>query len=73
MNEDDFSFQMAFKNWIQCIESHVNCMARETNTFTEILKDTKLSEKTKNEIASTIGDSLASIENISETMKRFVE
>lgn len=73
MNEDDFRFQMGLKNWTQCIESHVNCMARETNAFIEILKETKLSNNTKNEIASTIGDSLASIESISEAMKRFVE
>lgn len=73
INEDDFRFQNAFKDWAECIGSHGKCMIRETERFVEILACIKVSDKTKNEIASTIGDLQADIDLITKTIDKIIK
>ena len=72
-NLEDWKFREILENWAQCIESHQRYIFQETARFVEVLKQRKLSGKTKNEIAIVIKGLQATVKSISKVIGKYIE
>jgi len=70
---EDWKFRDVFENWAQSIESHQRCIFEDSANFVEVLKQTKLSAKTKNEIAIVLKGLQATVKSISKVVGKYIE
>lgn len=70
---EDWEFRGIFENWAQTVESHQRYIFEETVRFVEVLKQRKLTAKTKNEIMIVIKGLKATVKSISKVVGKYIE
>ena len=71
-DSEDMEFRIAFNHWAEQIENHQYHIFMETAKIVELLKQKKVSAKTKNEMFIVIKGLLATIKSISKVMSRYI-
>ena len=72
-NLEDWKFREILENWAQSIETHQRYIFEESARFVEVLKQKKLSGKTKNEIAIVIKGLQATVKSVSKVVGKYIE
>ena len=72
-DSEDRRFREILKDWAQAIESHQRYIFEETARFVEVLKQGRLSAKTKNEIAIVIKGLQATLKSVSKVVGKYIE
>jgi len=70
---ENWKFRDIFENWAHSIESHQRCIFEDSANFVEVLKQRKLSAKTKNEIAIILKGLQATVKSISKVVGKYIE
>jgi len=70
---EDWKFRDIFENWAQSIEINQRYIFQETARFVEVLKQKKLSARTKNEITIVIKGLQATVKSISKVVGKYIE
>ena len=63
---EDWQARVLVENWAQSVERHQRCMFEDTVRFVEVLKQRKLTARTKNDIAIVIKGLQATVKSISK-------
>jgi hypothetical protein len=66
-------FRAVFRNWAEQIERHQRQIFLETAKFVEMLKQKKVSAKTKNEILIVVKGLQATVKSISKVVTKYTE
>jgi len=66
-------FREILKDWAQAIETHQRYIFEESARFVEVLKQRRLSAKTKNEIAIVIKGLQATVKSVSKVVGKYIE
>ena len=69
----DMEFRAVFKNWAEQIEDHQHQIFLETAKFVEMLKQRKVSAKTKNEIIIILKGLQATVKSVSKVLTKYTE
>jgi hypothetical protein len=72
-NSDDMEFRFAFKHWAEQIDYHQYQIFVETAKIVELLKQKKVSAKTKNEMIIILKGLQATVKSISKVLSRYIE
>ena len=72
-NVEDWKFRDFLESWAKCIESQQRYIFQETVKFVEVLKQRKLSGKTKNEIAIVIKGLQATVKSVTKVVGKYIE
>ena len=70
---EDMEFRSAFKKWAEQIENHQHQIFLETAKLVEMLKQRKVSAKTKNEIIIILKGLQATVKSISKVLTKYIE
>jgi len=74
MNDSkDVEFRDAFKHWAEQIENHQYHIFMETAKIVDLLKQKKVSAKTKNEMIIVVKGLQATVKSISKVLSRYIE
>ena len=66
-------FREILKDWAQAIETHQRYIFEESARFVEVLRQRRLSAKTKNEIAIVIKGLQATVKSVSKVVGKYIE
>ena len=69
----DMEFRDAFKHWAEQIDYHQYQIFVETAKIVELLKQKKVSAKTKNEMIIILKGLQATVKSISKVLSRYIE
>jgi hypothetical protein len=70
---EDAEFRYAFKNWAEQIDFHQYQIFVETAKIVDLMKQKKVSAKTKNEMMIMIKGLQATVKSISKVLSRYIE
>ncbi|MCK4885328.1 hypothetical protein KAS24_04575 [Candidatus Bathyarchaeota archaeon] len=70
---EDMEFIDAFKNWAEQIENHQRNIFMETAKIVDLLKQKKVSAKTKNEMIIVVKGLQATVKSVSKVLSRYIE
>ena len=70
---ENTEFRTVFRNWAEQIESHQRLIFLETAKFVEMLKQRKVSAKTKNEMIIIIKGLQATVKSVSKVLTKYIE
>ena len=70
---EDREFRVVFKNWAEQIENHQHQIFLETAKLVEMLKQRKVSAKTKNEIIIILKGLQATVKSVSKVLAKHIE
>lgn len=70
---EDREFRTVFKNWAEQIESHQRQIFLETAKLVKMMKEKKLSAKTKNEVIIILKGLQATVKSVSKVLTKYVE
>ncbi len=70
---EDMEFRDAFKRWAEQIDSHQYQIFVETAKIVDLLKQKKVSAKTKNEMIIVVKGLQATVKSVSNVLSRYIE
>ena len=70
---EDMEFRTVFRNWAEQIENHQHQIFLETAQLVEMLKQRKVSAKTKNEIIIILKGLQATVKSVSKVLTKYIE
>lgn len=70
---EDREFRTVFKNWAEQIESHQRQIFLETAKLVKMMKEKKLSAKTKNEVIIILKGLQATVKSVSKVLTKYIE
>jgi hypothetical protein len=70
---EDMEFRTVFKNWAEKIESHQHQIFLETAKLVEMLKQKKVSAKTKNEMIIILKGLQATVKSVSKVLTKYID
>jgi hypothetical protein len=70
---EDVEFRHAFKHWAEQVENHQYQIFLETAKLVELLKQKKVSAKTKNEIIIVLKGLQATVKSVSKVLKKYTQ
>ncbi len=73
MSNLDWEFREIFENWAHSIETHQRCIFEESVKFVEVLKQRRLTAKSKNEITIIIKGLQATVKSVSKVISKYTE
>ncbi len=73
MSNLDWEFREIFENWAHSIETHQRCIFEESVKFVEVLKQRRLTAKSKNEITIIIKGLQATVKSVSKVIRKYTE
>ena len=74
MNDsEDIEFRNAYKHWAEQIDSHHYQIFVETAKIVDLLKQKKVSAKTKNEMIIVVKGLQATVKSVSKVLSRYIE
>ena len=74
MNDsEDVKFRDAFKHWAEQIDSHQYQIFVETAKIVDLLRQKKVSAKTKNEMIIVVKGLQATVKSVSKVLSRYIE
>ena len=74
MNDsDDLEFRDAFKHWAEQMDIHQYQIFVETAKIVDLLKQKKVSAKTKNEMIIVVKGLQATVKSISKVLSRYIQ
>jgi hypothetical protein len=72
-DSEDVEFRDAFKHWTEQIDYHQYQIFLETAKIVDLLKQKKVSAKTKNEMIIVVKGLQATVKSISKVLSRYIE
>ena len=72
-NLEDIEVRALFKNWAEQIESHQHQIFLETAKLVDMLKQRKVSAKTKNEIRIILKGLQATVKSVSKVLTKYTQ
>jgi F0F1-type ATP synthase alpha subunit len=72
-DSEDMEFRDAFKHWAEQIDSHQYKIFVETAKIVELLKQKKVSAKTKNEMIIILKGLQATVKSVSKVLSKYIE
>ncbi len=72
-DSEDMEFRDAFKHWAEQIDYHQYQIFVETAKIVELLKQKKVSAKTKNEMIIVVKGLQATVKSISKVLSRYIQ
>ena len=74
MNDsEDIEFRNAYKHWAEQIDSHQYQIFVETAKIVDLLKQKKVSAKTKNEMIIVVKGLQATVKSVSKVLSRYIK
>jgi hypothetical protein len=73
IDSEDMEFRDAFKHWVEQIDYHQYQIFVETAKIVDLLKQKKVSAKTKNEMIIVVKGLQATVKSISKVLSRYIE
>ena len=70
---DDLKFRAAFKQWTEEMDCHQYQIFVETCKIVEMLKQRKVSAKTKNEIVIVVKGLQATVKSVNKVLSKYIE
>ena len=70
---EDCRFGEILRDWAQSVEIHQRCIFEESARFVEVLKQRRLSAKTKNEVAIILKGLQATVKSVSKVVGKHIE
>lgn len=71
-NSEDMEFRDAFKHWAEQIDYHQYQIFVETAKIVELLKQKKVSAKTKNEMLIILKGLQATVKSVSKVLTKYI-
>ena len=72
-NSEDMEFRDAFKHWAEQIDYHQYQIFVETAKIVDLLKQKKVSAKTKNEMIIILKGLQATVKSVSKVLSSYIE
>ncbi len=72
-DSEDMEFMNAYKHWAEQIDSHQYQIFVETAKIVDLLKQKKVSAKTKNEMIIVVKGLQATVKSVSKVLSRYIE
>jgi hypothetical protein len=72
-DSEDLEFRDAFKNWSEQIDLHQYQIFVETAKIVDLLKQKKVSAKTKNEMIIVVKGLQATVKSISKVLSKYIQ
>jgi len=72
-DSEDIKFKDAYKHWAEQIDHHQYQIFVETTKIVEMLKQKKVSAKTKNEMIIVVKGLQATVKSVSNVLSRYIE
>ena len=72
-DSEDVEFRDAFKRWAEQMDYHQYQIFVETAKIVDLLKQKKVSAKTKNEMIIVVKGLQATVKSISKVLSRYIE
>jgi F0F1-type ATP synthase alpha subunit len=72
-DSEDIEFRDAFKQWAEQMDNHQYQIIVETAKIVDLLKQKKVSAKTKNEIIIVIKGLQATAKSVSKVLSKYIE
>jgi hypothetical protein len=72
-NSEDMEFSDVFKHWAEQMDSHQYQIVVETGKIVDLLKQKKVSAKTKNEIIIVVKGLQATAKSVSKVLSKYIE
>ncbi len=72
-DSENMEFRNAFKHWAEQIDSHQYQIFVETAKIVDLLKQKKVSAKTKNEMIIAVKGLQATVKSVSKVLSRYIE
>jgi len=72
-DSEDVEFRDAFKHWAEQMDVHQYQIFVETAKIVELLKQKKVSAKTKNEMIIVVKGLQATVKSISKVLSRYIQ
>ena len=72
-DSEDMEFRDAFKQWAEQIDYHQYQIFVETAKIVDLLKQKKVSAKTKNEMIIVVKGLQATVKSISKVLSRYIQ
>ncbi len=73
INSEDRNFRNAFKHWVEQMDSHQYQIVVETSKIVDLLKQKKVSAKTKNELIIVVKGLQATAKSVSKVLSKYTE
>jgi hypothetical protein len=73
IDSEDMEFRDAFKHWAEQIDYHQYQIFVETAKIVDLLKQKKVSAKTKNEMIIVVKGLQATVKSISKVLSRYIQ
>ena len=73
IDSEDRNFRNAFKHWLEQMESHQYQIVVETSKIVDLLKQKKVSAKTKNELIIVVKGLQATTKSVSKVLSKYTE
>ena len=70
---DDMEFRDAFKQWAEEMDCHQYQIFVETSKIVELLKQKKVSAKTKNEMIIIVKGLQATVKSVHKVLSKYIE
>ena len=70
---DDMEFRDAFKKWAEEMDCHQYQIFVETSKIVELLKQKKVSAKTKNEMIIVVKGLQATVKSVHKVLSKYIE
>ncbi len=72
-DSEDIEFRDAFKQWAEQMDNHQYQIIVETAKIVDLLKQKKVSAKTKNEIIIVVKGLQATVKSVSKVLSKYIE
>jgi hypothetical protein len=72
-DSEDMEFRDAYTHWAEQIDSHQYQIFVETAKIVDLLKQKKVSAKTKNEMIIIVKGLQATVKSVSKVLSRYIE
>jgi UDP-N-acetylglucosamine transferase subunit ALG13 len=72
-DSEDIAFRDAFKQWAEQMDNHQYQIIVETAKIVDLLKQKKVSAKTKNEIIIVVKGLQATAKSVSKVLSKYIE
>ena len=73
IDSEDRNFRNAFKHWLEQMDSHQYQIVVETSKIVDLLKQKKVSAKTKNELIIVVKGLQATTKSVSKVLSKYTE
>jgi len=72
-NSEDVEFRDAYKRWAEQVDYHQYQIFVETSKIVEMLKQKRVSAKTKNEMIIVVKGLQATVKSVSKVLSKYIE